>query len=88
MENPAEDLNVELLEEVIGGYNGVPYFNEFMFDNIDSFVLLVILFSLLFIGINVVNDLVDTNGNYIMTRTSFRKYLNLNILYHYYLILH
>ncbi len=79
--NPAPDLNLEVAIEVANGYNGVSYFNDFMFRStyINDFVVFVMIFSLLFIGTNVARDLVEANGNNIIVRTSFKNYLKDNI---------
>ncbi|HHW70204.1 MAG TPA: hypothetical protein GX392_02525 [Clostridiales bacterium] len=81
-ESGVSDVNLESLESMISGYNGLSYFFDFIFSS-DTILIFCLLFSLvvcLFIGSVIVNDLSDGNGNLIISRISFKKYLRDNIV--------
>lgn len=78
--NPS-DVNLQTVEKIINGHNGLTYFFKFIFatDAIIIFCLLFSTASILFIGSSIIDDLTNGNGTLIVSRISFKKYLQGNI---------
>lgn len=73
----ANDVNLAKVAEIVGGYNGLYYFESFIFSN-DYFIIFSIVLLLGFgisIGSQVFTSMQTNYGNMIITRLSYSKYL-------------
>lgn len=75
------DLNLERINELIAGYNGLTYFDNFLFSN-DFFIVFTIIVLIGFgvhIGATAYNHLESGYGALLVSKLGYKKYLS-NIL--------
>lgn len=81
LDSPASDLNTEKVNEIINGYNGIAYFDSFVFSN-DFYIIFVIILLFGFgihLGAISFKHLESGYGSLIVTKLGFTKYM-MNII--------
>lgn len=75
--SPASDLNTEKVNEIINGYNGITYFDSFVFSN-DFYIIFVIILLFGFgihLGAILFKHLESGYGSLIVTKLGYTKYM-------------
>ena len=78
----ADDVDLAKVSNIVAGYNGLYYFESFLYSD-DFFIIFCIVLLLGFgisIGSQVFNSLQSNYGNMIISRLSYRKYLKQMLL--------
>ncbi|WP_284139599.1 MULTISPECIES: hypothetical protein [unclassified Virgibacillus] len=82
LHSPAPDLNIEKVNEIVNGYNGMSYIDTFIFSN--DFYLIFVIILLFGFGIHIgpvtFKHLESGYGSLIVTKLGYQKYM-MNVIF-------